>query len=585
MSYLVLARKWRPQTFEQVIGQEHVSRTLKNAILTERLAHAFLFCGTRGVGKTSGARILAKAINCLDDPENAPCNKCSSCVEIDEGGSVDILEIDGASNRGIEEVRELRENVRYLPAKARRKVYIIDEVHMLTPPAFNALLKTLEEPPAHVVFIFATTEVHKVPATILSRCQRYDFRPIPPGRIKEHLEQITAAEGIDLDSEGAAVLARAAKGSMRDGLSLLDQTISFAGESITQEDVQKILGLVDPRLVSDLTEAILHADEAGVLAGVGRVDSHGYDLQTFFQEMVTHFRNLIVLKVEPGTGQDDLGLNETEIERMLTQAQGASPQTLQLCLQGLLDAERTVKFATQPRFAVELALLKLCHMVPVVGLDKIILKLEKLKDGLGYEPESEPSPEPVQKPDIVPPAEQTARPVPEPQSEPEHRPDQKPVSPDPEPGPGYNEPPPSDDDYYEPPSEDYRPPGGDFKDPQAHWPQFVSLVSGSEPSLGAILKKTSPVGTQKGKITLQVPAGFNLLEDPDRLRDLEARITDYFGRPLKVRIADAPRRATTRNKSNVDREALEHPLVQEAMSLFGGDLKRIIPISEQIPED
>jgi len=251
MSYLVLARKWRPQLFEEVIGQRHVTQTLQNAISQQRVAHAFLFTGARGVGKTSSARILAKALNCEKGLRTNPCNECASCQEITHGTSMDVIEIDGASNRGIDEIRELRENVRYTPAKSRYKVYIIDEVHMLTKEAFNALLKTLEEPPPHIVFIFATTEPHKIPATILSRCQRYDFKRIPFREVVESLKWIVEKEGIQISQRGLLSIAQGSEGSLRDAQSLLDQVIAYSGREIRDEDVVEVLGLIDRRVLSD----------------------------------------------------------------------------------------------------------------------------------------------------------------------------------------------------------------------------------------------------------------------------------------------------------------------------------------------
>jgi len=232
MSYQVFARKWRPQVFEEVIGQEHITETLKNALLSDRLAHAYLFSGTRGVGKTSVARIFAKTLNCLNRHEGNPCNTCTKCTEITNGSSVDVQEIDGASNRGIDEIRNLRENIRYLPSSGTYRIYIIDEVHMLTLPAFNALLKTLEEPPEHVKFIFATTEAHKVPVTILSRCQRFDFKRIPIAKIEEQIKKIVQQEGITISDTSIAIISKEAEGSMRDAESLLDQVVSFAGKNV-----------------------------------------------------------------------------------------------------------------------------------------------------------------------------------------------------------------------------------------------------------------------------------------------------------------------------------------------------------------
>jgi len=549
MSYLVLARRYRPQTFEEVIGQEHVTRTLYNAIQTDHLAQAFLFSGTRGVGKTTAARILAKAINCQAEIKDRPCNQCSSCLEINGGGSVDVLEIDGASNTGVDHIRDLRENVRYLPASSRRKVYIIDEVHMLSKGAFNALLKTLEEPPAHVVFIFATTEVHKVPPTILSRCQRYNFRPIPPGMVSEHLLALAARESLDLSREAAATLARAAKGSMRDGLSLLDQTVSFAGRKVDQDAVQEVLGLVDPKLVWDLAAAILAPDSRAVLRGVAEVDERGYDLRSFFQDLLAHFRNLIVLKTDPQAAAESLGLAPVEVEVLQAQAQGATPQTLQLCLQGLLDSERLFKNTTQPRFALELALLKLCHLVPVVGLDEILVKLDRLKQGLGGTT-GDPGPEP--------PGAALSPAV--------DRPDQAgedlPLSGE----AGENDP---------------------LDDPLARWPSFVDSLAVTSPSYRALLDGTRPVRMDKGRLVLESESTF-LVANDDRRAKLEEEAAAFFGRPLRLRIVQA--RPGEEKKNGADliqaarKAALEHPRVRQAMDLFEATPLEIKPLARKTTE-
>ena len=548
MSYLVLARRLRPQTFEEVIGQEHVTRTLKNALVTGRLAQAFLFSGTRGVGKTSAARILAKAINCLGPVEEAPCNVCASCVEINEGGSVDVMEIDGASNNSVDQIRDLRENAQYLPAGSKRKVYIIDEVHMLSKGAFNALLKTLEEPPEHVVFIFATTEVHKVPATILSRCQRYNFRPIPPGQVGEYLLHIAENEKLDLTPEAAAALARAARGSMRDGLSLLDQTLSFSGESIDLEAVRQVLGLIEPQLISDIAQAVLQSDGAGVLSCISGIAVGGYDLRSLYQELLTHFRNLVVLKVDPEAGGQTLGLSPAEVEVLSHQTGSVTAETLQLCLQGLIDSERMLKAATQPRIAVELALLKLCHMIPVVGLDEILIKLNSLKNGWGEE-------------------------------EPERRPPVQPQQTRPEP------PPPAlsmEEEALEPDEEDQALESGyDLKDPVADWGEFVSGVRGLKPSLMALLQKVKPVGLESNRLLIRNGSSFDFLSDPERRKELEKAVAAFFGRPLKLKLLLKPQGAghqKTDNKANSAKQAaLNDPQIKEAVDLFNASLVEIKP--------
>src|SRR5688500_2559916 len=301
MPYQVLARKWRPRTFDEVVGQPTVTRTLKNALATGRIGHAFLLSGARGVGKTTSARILAKALNCakVDGPTPDPCGECSSCVEIAAGTSLDVQEIDGATHNGVEQVRELRESARYNPARDRFKIWIIDEVHMLSTGAFNALLKTLEEPPPRVKFVFATTEYHKIPDTILSRCQQYDFRMIPAKELVAHLRQVADGEAIQVSGEALARIARAAEGSARDALSLFDQVLSFSGQTVRDEDIGALLGLVDRELLLGVARAILEGESLSLLQLVDRLSDYGADYRNFNRELILFFRELLLLKVAP----------------------------------------------------------------------------------------------------------------------------------------------------------------------------------------------------------------------------------------------------------------------------------------------
>ncbi|MGA2193137.1 MAG: DNA polymerase III subunit gamma/tau, partial [Nitrospirota bacterium] len=328
MSYTVLARKWRPQQFGDVVGQEHVTRSLMNALSMGRVAHAFLFSGTRGVGKTTTARILAKALNCAKGPTPSPCGECDSCTEITQGSSVDVMEIDAASNRGIESIRDLRENVKYAPAKCRYKVYIIDEVHMLTGEAFNALLKTLEEPPPHVVFVLATTDPHKLPATILSRCQHYDFRRVPKAQIEAHLKSLTEKENIKADDAALGRLASLAEGSVRDGLSLLDQVISYCGDAgVREEDIDVTLGLVGREAVKEAARAVLSQDAAGTLGVVDALVDKGQDLRRFSTEILGLFRDLLVCKVSPRPDKA-IDLPAPEVQEYKEMAEMLSPEEI-----------------------------------------------------------------------------------------------------------------------------------------------------------------------------------------------------------------------------------------------------------------
>jgi DNA polymerase-3 subunit gamma/tau len=381
MPYEVFARKWRPQVFEEVIGQEHITQTLKSALLSDRLAHAYLFSGARGVGKTSVARIFAKALNCTNAQEGNPCNACTSCTEITHGSSVDVQEIDGASNRGIDEMRNLRENIRYLPAHSAYRIYIIDEVHMLTLPAFNALLKTLEEPPAHVKFIFATTEPHKIPLTILSRCQRFDFKRIPLSKIQDQITKITQSEGIEISNTSLSILARKAEGSMRDAESILDQVVSFAGKKVKDEALMEVLGIIDRDLIFKTTQAILDGNGSSCLDIIDEIYTYGYEIKEFYRELIAQFRNLTVslLVQEPSRILDvsDHELNETK-----RQAQQAGIERLLQALNFLITREIDLRYTNHPRIAIEAILLKLSGLNEYLSFNDLIVKLENIEKRL-----------------------------------------------------------------------------------------------------------------------------------------------------------------------------------------------------------
>jgi DNA polymerase III subunit gamma/tau len=388
MSYQVLARKWRPQVFEDVVGQEAVTRTLQNAIRSGRIAHAFLFSGVRGVGKTTTARILAKALNCRQGPTTTPCGQCVACLEIAAANSVDVLEIDAASNRGIDSIRELRASVQYGSARDRFKIFIIDEVHMLTNEAFNALLKTLEEPPAHVKFILATTEHHKIPVTIASRCQQFDFKPISFVMILERLGLISREEGFQISDYGLRAVATTAQGSMRDAQSALDRIMAFAGGSISDEEVRALLGFVDERLIERVMEAVIQLDRAALLESLQDLASRGVEAQLFCRRLIGHSRNLLVCKIA-GWDERLLNLPDSEKDSILRQAERFSELDLIRFYDLLNRTDNELRWHPRPQVHLEMALIKLIELSRLPSLESVVASLESGQPtGAAGEPEA-----------------------------------------------------------------------------------------------------------------------------------------------------------------------------------------------------
>ena len=365
MEYQVSARKFRPGTFEELIGQPHVVQTLRNAILRQQVAHAYLFSGMRGVGKTTAARILAKALNCEKGPTPEPCGQCESCLEIARGNSVDVIEIDGASNTGVDDVRELRENVKFSPFRGTYRIYIIDEVHMLSNSAFNALLKTLEEPPSHAVFIFATTEVHKIPPTITSRCQHFNFRRIPRREIIARLQEVVKHVDVTIGERSLGAMARASEGSMRDALSLLDQAVAFGGKTITEQDVDEMLGAVPDELVGRIVNTVVTQDPAAAVALVGEVVDHGYDLRAYCGAVVERMRHLMIAAVVPGFEQAQglMDLPDEAVKQLLVEAKSFSVEQLQEVFQLFAQAEDRLRSTAHPRFVFEVAAVRVARLL------------------------------------------------------------------------------------------------------------------------------------------------------------------------------------------------------------------------------
>jgi DNA polymerase-3 subunit gamma/tau len=379
VSYEVFARKYRPQTFDDLVGQTHVSRTLKNAVAQNRLAHAYLFVGPRGIGKTSTARILAKALNCVNGPTVTPCGVCDNCREIAAGNSLDVIEIDGASNNSVEDVRQLRDNVRYAPAKGRYKIYLIDEVHMLSPAAFNALLKTLEEPPAHVKFIFATTEPQKVLPTILSRCQRFDLHRIPANLIAQHLQFIAGKEKITLEPAAAHSIARGAEGGLRDAESMLDQLVAFCGETIAEADVLNVFGFTSEQTVVDLTGHVLRSETAGALELLYQQSESGKDMMRLMSDLIAYLRDLLVFKAKPDALSEDI---DPDLQKSLAaHSELITTDRLLDLIDQFAAAEGRMKWAPNKKLHFEVALIRAIQSLSQATLDEVIENLSALREG------------------------------------------------------------------------------------------------------------------------------------------------------------------------------------------------------------
>lgn len=388
MSYTALYRKWRPTSFEEVRGQDHIVKTLKNQINSGRIGHAYLFCGTRGTGKTSIAKIFARAVNCEHPVDGSPCGECSMCRQIAEGASLNVVEIDAASNNGVENIRDIREQVQYPPTDGRYRVYIIDEVHMLSIGAFNALLKTLEEPPSYVIFILATTEVHKIPITILSRCQRYDFKRISIDTIAGRLAELTQAEQIDVDDRALRYVARAADGSMRDALSLLDQCVAFHfGEKLTYDNVLEVLGAVDNRVFGKLFQAVLAGDTKACIREIEEMIIQGRDLSQLVNDFVWYMRNLLIAKTtdEPG---DMLDMSEENLAVLKEEAAGVDTETLMRYIRIFSELSGQLRYASQKRILVEIAFIKLTTPSMEQNLDSILQRITLLEQKMQEMPDN-----------------------------------------------------------------------------------------------------------------------------------------------------------------------------------------------------
>ncbi|HEV8242822.1 MAG TPA: DNA polymerase III subunit gamma/tau [Nitrospirales bacterium] len=563
MDYQVSARKHRPMSFAEVTGQAHVVRTLTNAIASSRTAHAYLFSGMRGVGKTTMARILAKALNCEKGPTPTPCLTCASCREIGAGTSFDVMEIDGASSNSVDDVREMRETIKTAPAHGRYRVYIIDEVHMLSTAAFNALLKTLEEPPGHVVFVFATTESHKIPQTILSRCQHFTFRRIPRRDVIDQLKRVAAAEGITVDERSLSTLARASEGSLRDALSLLDQAVAFGGKRVASDDLVTLLGSVPHELLRAVLEAVLVRDAAGALRSLAAVQDYGCDVRQFCGELMEHVRNLLVAKVVADAG-DLIELGSDEQAEVQADAARLTLDHIQELFRVFLQAEDGIRTSQHPWFVVEMAVVRACR----VGGEQPGTPPVRSAVKTASPPPKSATPSLTS---AAPPAAKAAVPQAAPLVQAE-----RPQAPS-RTAPALTMPSPPQADSPESATLD--------------WVAVVTRVQAERLNIGAFLEESALVSFSGDVVTIGFPASasaaMKTIQQKGAQQAVEDACSALAGRQVRLRVTaldggtDAPtveklrreRDATT--ERHLREEVLANPLVKEVLSVFGGEVKDV----------
>ena len=597
MSYLVLARKARPQTFSQVIGQRPVVTTLRNSIIRNRVAHAILFSGVRGVGKTTLARIMAKAINCQSDPADRPCDQCSSCQQIATGASLDLYEIDGASNRGIQEIRELKEKIRFLPTFSQYKIIIIDEVHMLTTEAFNALLKTLEEPPAHVYFMFATTEIHKIPITILSRCQQYELKRIPAKELYDHFLKLVKAEGFEIDQAALSLIVKEAGGSVRDGLSLLDQMFSYGETKITNKDVVEVLGLVNRDVLMRLTKALLDGSKSEVFQTLEEIFNFGLDLKRFVEDIMDHFRTLLLCKIKGCTELIDLPTEElTDFQNL---ASDYSSETLHLKLSLLMAMAEDLKLSAQPRLTLETSCLKIIEATNVVPVTSLLSHLDAILSALPEKPtqlqETLQPEEPIEikkKNDsiVAEPASPANKVQPEVEQKATGRPEDSPAA---TPGNTPASPPSPVAEVTQEIQSTSSPGKNDVslesrtleihpheRDVRKHWRDFIDYVKDRKVWMSQDLQRADSTKQDvKGELhlTYSDPANCSVLRQKENHQLLTEFALDFFQKPLKVRfilpeIDETPDANGDESPHRKRQQLVNDPLVVMAAEIFNGQV-------------
>jgi DNA polymerase III subunit gamma/tau len=566
MTYQVLARKWRPQAFDAVVGQDPVTRTLRNALASDRVAHAYLFTGPRGVGKTTTARLLAKALACTERTGPEACGRCASCQDFVSSAPVDVMEIDAASNTSVDDIRTLRENVKYAPARGRFKVYIVDEVHMLSGPAFNAFLKTLEEPPAHVVFILATTEPKRIPATVLSRCQRFDFKPIPPELLTSSLTAILEKERIPFEAAALPLLVRAAEGSLRDALSLLDTAIAYGEGKLDEAGVARLLGSTSPVHVRGFVAALLARDGAAALEAIDRAAAAGEDLGTLCREVVETARRLLVLKVAPKAPFADL--TPTETAALTGAAETVTTDELVYLLRAFLDADVEMRRSPHPRVELEIATVRTTRRPEPQALDTLLAKLEEAEARLRALPSAGPTPG---RPTVV---QESLLDAPRPASPP--RSPAYPVSGGSRPAPAAAEAVGEGDGSSEPPAQ-AEPPAelGDA------WQRVVAEIMRKKALLGAVLQHASPIEVTGGVLTVGLTASAFHAE---MLADRANR--DLINQAVQHHVPGARRFEVETGRAGGAGSAMSaarsHPAVQAALSVFQGE---VVAVRPRAPEE
>jgi DNA polymerase-3 subunit gamma/tau len=567
MAYLVLARKYRPQTFTEVIEQHQTTQTLMNAITAGRVAHAILFSGPRGTGKTTIARILAKAMNCEQGPTPTPCNRCRSCLEITAGNAADVYEIDGASNNSVDQVRELRGNIKFMPAHSRYKIYIIDEVHMLTASAFNALLKTLEEPPPHVMFEFATTEPHKIPVTILSRCQRYDLSYVPLDSLVNHLARLCAEEGYQVENRSLELIAREAGGSIRDALSLLDQVMSCSGNLLTHDHVIDILGITDRESLFAMSEAALFGDIAKVLALTDKIYRSGLDIKKLYAELISHFRDLLIVRLGKNMGSA-AAIPSHEVEQIRKQIENTTEIHLHQILSILLNEEKNIRYSSQPKIALEMTFIKICRLQPALPVNTLIEKIDALKGRfleIGNRhgnPSGEAAPA-VQPAGDLPHSQQPAlRPVKPPVENKEGLSfSGKSLQPD------------SGASVHEKPAASSA--AVPDMPPVQAWESILAIIDADHPLLAANLRNSSLSTVHGEKMEIDIHGSkinMDILSQENNMATLKNICSTFYNKEMTIRLNHRMRSETATPAQRPRSKPGAHPLVMDALDIFGGDI-------------